>query len=68
MLAATSSHACVLRLEITTLAPALAIASAIALPIPREDPVMSATLSLRENMDSVLPDSNFGDPASLGHE
>ena len=47
--AATSSHASCLRLEMTTLAPCSAIASAIARPIPREEPVTIATLPVRSN-------------------
>ena len=41
--AATASQGSSLREEITTLAPCSAIRSAIALPMPREDPVMIAT-------------------------
>ena len=47
--AATSSHGSWLRDEITTLAPASAKASAIALPMPREDPVTIATFPVRSN-------------------
>src|SRR4051794_13216077 len=47
--AATSSHGSWLRDEITTLAPASAKASAIARPMPREDPVTIATLPVRSN-------------------
>jgi hypothetical protein len=39
-----------LRLEITTRAPCSAICMAIALPIPRLDPVTMATLSDSSNM------------------
>ena len=44
-----SSHACALRLEITTEAPHDASAPAIARPIPREPPVMIATRPSRSN-------------------
>src|ERR1051326_1872193 len=47
--AATSSQGPALRLEITTLAPASAICSAIARPMPREDPVTIAVLPVRSN-------------------
>src|SRR3954454_2270897 len=47
--AATSSHGSWLRDEITTLAPESAKASAIALPMPREDPVTIATFPVRSN-------------------
>src|SRR4051812_16044014 len=40
---ATSSQACCLREEITTLAPCSAMRSAMARPIPRDEPVMTAT-------------------------
>jgi len=43
MALATSSHTCCLRDEITTLAPCSAIRSAMARPMPREEPVMTAT-------------------------
>src|SRR5215211_5098975 len=46
---ATSSHASALRLEITTLAPSADMLSARARPMPRLDPVMTATLSSRWN-------------------
>src|SRR5437899_37156 len=44
MASAAASQAGALREEITTLAPWVASASAIARPIPREDPVTIATL------------------------
>src|SRR4051794_14651490 len=47
--AATSSHDSWLREEIATFAPASAKASAIALPMPREDPVTIATFPVRSN-------------------
>src|SRR5689334_3819638 len=47
--AATSSQGPALRDEIVTLAPCSAMRSAMALPIPREDPVMTATLPVRSN-------------------
>src|SRR5450755_1710567 len=49
MPAATSSQASALRLEITTLAPSLASSSAEARPMPRLEPVMTATLPVRSN-------------------
>src|SRR3954452_8896211 len=45
--AAASSHGSWLRDEITTLAPASAKASAIARPMPRDDPVTIATFPVR---------------------
>src|SRR5579862_5382813 len=47
IVAATSSQASALRLEITTRAPQLAMASAMARPMPRDEPVTTAVLSLR---------------------
>src|SRR5215212_327456 len=47
--AATSSQASVLRLEITTLAPSLANRSAEERPMPRLEPVITATLPVRSN-------------------
>src|ERR1700704_4432988 len=49
MPSATSSHGPWLRPEIVTLAPASAKLSAIARPMPRDDPVTTATLPLRSN-------------------
>src|SRR6185437_10605500 len=49
MALATSSQACFLREEITTFAPCSAIRSAIARPMPREEPVMTATFPLMSN-------------------
>src|SRR5450756_1072840 len=46
----TSSQGSALRLEITTLAPAFAISSAMDLPMPLVEPVISATLPFRSNM------------------
>jgi hypothetical protein len=46
----TSSQAAALRLEITTLAPAFAISSAMHLPIPLVEPVISATFPVSSNM------------------
>jgi hypothetical protein len=46
----TSSQASDLRLEITTLAPAFAISSAMDLPMPLVEPVISATLPVKLNM------------------
>src|SRR5215471_15112846 len=48
---ATASQAPVLRLEITTLAPSCAKASALARPMPRLEPVTIATLPSRRNGD-----------------
>src|SRR5579863_9788064 len=45
--AAASSHGASLRAEMTTRAPALANPSAIARPMPREEPVTIATLPVR---------------------
>ena len=45
--AATASQASALRDEITTLAPCSASRSAIARPMPRDEPVTTATLPLR---------------------
>src|SRR5260370_29841665 len=47
--AATSRQASALRLEITTLAPSLASSSAEDRPMPRLEPVMTATLPVRSN-------------------
>src|SRR5580698_2869078 len=47
--AATGSLASTLRLETTTFAPARARASAIARPMPRDEPVTIAVLSVRSN-------------------
>jgi len=52
---ATSRHGSILREETTTLAPCSAIRSTIARPIPREEPVTSATFPLRSNSDTVIP-------------
>src|SRR6266436_7601137 len=49
MPAATSSQASALRLEITTLAPSLASSSAEERPMPRLEPVMTATVPVRSN-------------------
>ncbi|MNC85291.1 hypothetical protein D3C83_08820 [compost metagenome] len=53
--ARTASHTSALRLDTTTRAPALAICSMMDLPMPRDDPVTSATLSFRLNMGSGPP-------------
>src|SRR5215208_5351319 len=55
MPAATSSHGPWLRAEIATLAPASANASAIARPMPRDDPVTIATLPERSNRFMAVP-------------
>src|SRR3954451_3218081 len=49
MPAATSSQASALRLEITTFAPSFARSSAEERPMPRLEPVMTATLPVRSN-------------------
>src|SRR5665213_2191583 len=49
MPAATSSQASALRLETTTLAPSFASSSAEERPMPRLEPVMTATLPVRSN-------------------
>src|ERR1700730_14948199 len=49
MPAATSSQASALRLEMTTLAPSFASNSAEARPMPRLEPVMTATRPVRSN-------------------
>src|SRR5580704_14258821 len=46
---ATSSQASALREEITTLAPSLASSSADERPMPRLEPVMTATFPVRSN-------------------
>src|SRR5580700_679208 len=51
--ARTSSQASGLRLETTTLAPKAAIASAIARPMPFDDPVIRATLPVRSNSPRI---------------
>ena len=53
--AATASHASCLRLEITTFAPCSASSRADALPMPRDEPVMIATLPVRSNSDIAAP-------------
>ena len=50
---ATFSHASILRLVIITLAPCSAIRYAIALPMPREDPVIIAFLSFKLKSDVI---------------
>src|SRR5260370_9336646 len=47
--AATSSQASALRLEITTFAPSFASSSAEERPMPRLEPVMTATFPVRSN-------------------
>src|SRR5579863_9103486 len=49
MPSATSWQASALRLEITTLAPSLASSSAEERPMPRLEPVTTATLPVRSN-------------------
>src|SRR3954452_15324673 len=49
MPSATSWQASALRLEITTLAPSLARSSAEERPMPRLEPVITATLPVRSN-------------------
>src|SRR5215218_7964982 len=50
----TASHASALRLETTTLAPSCASSSAEARPMPRLEPVTTATLPLRSNGDFII--------------
>ena len=52
---AASQHGSILRDETTTCAPCSAIRSTIARPIPREEPVTSATFPFRSNSDTVVP-------------
>src|SRR3990167_5199882 len=62
MAAATSSQGPALREEIVTLAPCSAMRSAMALPIPREDPVITATLPVRSNNSPMaLPSKHVFD-------
>src|SRR5205085_6578815 len=62
--AATAAHASGLRDEITTFAPASAMRSPTALPMPRVEPVMTAVLPASENKDmacsSAIYDSICG--------
>src|SRR5258705_9898302 len=51
---ATSVHLSALRLEITTCAPARAIASAIARPMPLVEPVITATFPVRSNSEFAI--------------
>src|SRR5207247_1135777 len=65
---ATTSQASALRLDITTLAPSRAIASALARPMPRLEPVTIATLPSRPNGDAAvwaLPSSVMALPIGL---
>jgi len=50
----TSSHAAGLRLETTTFAPNSAIASAIARPMPFEDPVIRAIFPVKSNNSRIV--------------
>src|SRR5260370_11615143 len=50
---ATASQTSALRLDITTMAPSRAMASALARPMPRLEPVTIATLPSRANGDPV---------------
>jgi hypothetical protein len=52
--AATASHGPALREEMVTLAPCWAMRSAMALPMPLEEPVITATLPVRSNRLPVL--------------
>jgi hypothetical protein len=54
MPSATISQASALRLEITTLAPSRAKSSAEARPMPRLEPVTTATLPVRSNGVSLM--------------
>jgi hypothetical protein len=51
MALATSAQASSLREEITTRAPCSAMRSAMARPMPREEPVITATFPSSENKD-----------------
>src|SRR5713226_8065901 len=51
---ATSAHLSDLRLEITTFAPARAIASAIARPIPLVEPVITATFPVKSHREFAI--------------
>src|SRR3546814_6810338 len=53
MSAATASHTSALRLETTTRAPSAAICSAMNLPMPLVEPVMTATLPDRSNIGGM---------------
>src|SRR6185437_7098796 len=53
--AAVSSHAACLRLEITTCAPHWASAAAIARPMPRDEPVITAVLPERSKNPMPAP-------------
>src|SRR3546814_17771946 len=53
MSAATASHTSALRLETTTRAPSAAICSAMDLPMPLVEPVMTATLPDRSNIGGM---------------
>ena len=65
MASATTAHASALRLEITTLAPDSAMRSAMARPIPREDPVISATFPCSENISNPPDQAKVLDGLSL---
>src|SRR3954469_1734090 len=74
MPSATASQASALRLEITTLAPSLASSSAEERPMPRLEPVMTATLPVRSNGVSFIGGcsliflvSSLDQPAALGY-
>src|ERR1700745_342797 len=56
--ATTSSQSGALRLETTTLAPKSAICSAIARPMPFDEPVMTAVLPVRSKI-LMLPSPPF---------
>ncbi|MET4720599.1 hypothetical protein ABIF63_004705 [Bradyrhizobium japonicum] len=56
---ATWSQTSALREEITTLAPCSAMRSAIASPMPRVDPVMTATFPFMSNKVMFLSQSAF---------
>jgi hypothetical protein len=59
MASATSWQASALRLEITTLAPSFAKSSAEERPMPRLEPVMTATFPVRSNgVDFIVGSQN----------
>ena len=53
--AASTRQGSMLREETTTFAPCSAIRSTIARPMPRDEPVTTATFPLRSNSDTVVP-------------
>src|SRR5260370_40293624 len=62
MASAVSAQASALRDEITTLAPCSASRSAMARPIPREEPVTTATRPVKSKRLAKIPSPNGGMP------